>query len=65
MIAEGANVNVRTKGGDSPLHLATRNGDLPVLTALLGAANADPKARNQDGNLTLHLHLSFAMIITE
>lgn len=48
MLARGANVNARDRRGDTPLHLAAREGALAWVERLL-AHGADPALRNREG----------------
>jgi ankyrin repeat protein len=44
LLEGGANVNVRDRAGNSPLHIAAQQGDLPVVRQLL-ARGVDPNVR--------------------
>ena len=47
----GANVNATTLlGGETALHLATSNGDYPMVRMLVEEARADTHARNAQGH---------------
>ena len=48
MIQAGAEVNLADKRGWTPLHHASRNGQVEVITALL-AAGADKTIKDKDG----------------
>ena len=53
LIAEGAKVNAKDKGGNTPLHSAVINGHATV-AALLIAKGAKVKAKNKAGYTPLH-----------
>ena len=50
----GADPNVRTGNGLTPLHFAAENNDNPVVAAALVEAGASPNARNDVGGTPLH-----------
>jgi ankyrin repeat protein len=54
LLAAGADVNARSRGGETPLHRAAR-GDHGAVAAALLAAGADPHARNARGRNPLHV----------
>ena len=45
--------DARTRGGQTPLHVAARNNDLAVVSALV-EAGFDPNAQNEKGATPLH-----------
>jgi len=49
LLAEGADVNARSKYGDTPLHFALGSGSVEVITALY-QAGADVTIENDDGD---------------
>lgn len=51
LLKEGANVNVRDRGGMTPLHWAAYSGDFEVLKALI-AHGANVKTRQRGGEFT-------------
>ena len=48
LIQAGGDVNSQSQGGGTPLHDASRNGHVEVITALL-AAGADKTLKNKSG----------------
>ena len=52
-VSEGADIEARDGGGNTPLHLAARYGRESVVEVLL-AAGADARARNDQGATPLH-----------
>lgn len=54
LLKNGANPNVRERGGYTPLHTAAANGDLASIQLLI-LAGADLHLRSDDGKLPLHL----------
>lgn len=59
LIEHGADVNARSADGDSPLHVAAREGDAALVECLL-EAGASPVLCNSSGSSPLELALSFA-----
>lgn len=53
LISKGAGVNVKTKHGDTPLHIAAQSGSFPLIKRLV-EAGADVNARNINGETPLH-----------
>jgi ankyrin repeat protein len=53
-LAEGADINTRNAGGDTPLILAVREGQDGVIAELL-AQNADATLHNNQGKTVLHV----------
>jgi ankyrin repeat protein len=54
LLAKKANVNAKTKSGETPLHYAALHGFKDVVS-LLVAARADVNAKSGDGETPLHL----------
>src|SRR5262245_3318881 len=52
LLAQGADLEVRDRAGDTPLHLAAIKASPAIITALI-AAGADPNARSNDANTPL------------
>ena len=52
LLEQGANPNVRTKGNETPLHLAADNGDTAVAQLLL-SQGADVNAKDNYGHTPL------------
>ncbi len=53
LIAEGADVNIKAKNGDTPLHFAARRGNMDVAEVLI-VKGADVNAKDEDGYTPLH-----------
>lgn len=54
LLKNGAQPNVRERGGFTPLHIASANGDVESIQLLI-LAGADLHLRTDDGKLPLHL----------
>ena len=50
----GANLNVRNKSGDTPLHIAVEEGRIEIVEILL-EAGADIQVEDHENNTPLHL----------
>ncbi|MFH1920948.1 MAG: ankyrin repeat domain-containing protein [Planctomycetota bacterium] len=59
LLDRGANVNVRSKSGDTALHTAALQGGIEALRLLL-KEGADPNAKNDRGQTPLHMAISGA-----
>lgn len=67
LLSQGTPVDVKNENGDQPLHLASRNGHLPVMVILL-RNGAPVNVANKSGDLPLHLavergHLSLVKLL--
>lgn len=51
----GADVNLPSYGGKTPLYMAARGGQLPIVTRLLASPGVDVDARHPDGSSALHV----------
>ena len=54
LVAQGADVNARSKDGDTALHVAARPNTDPTAIRALIELGADPGARDKDGMTALH-----------
>ncbi|XP_029283430.1 ankyrin repeat and protein kinase domain-containing protein 1-like [Cottoperca gobio] len=54
MLLSGADVNVRSHGGYTALHLASIHGHQPVVHALISCHNAKPSLRDYHGRTASH-----------
>jgi ankyrin repeat protein len=54
LVANKADINAKSNSGDTPLHMAARNGSKDAVDLLLGA-NANLNAKNNAGQTPLDL----------